>query len=106
MNMAAKLRHPNLVQFIGASVEGNPVFLTELMPTSLRAQLEVDTYLQPNYVKSIGSDVAKALNYMHLMKPNPLIHRDISSANILLEPGISSPVQSQSDRLWHRQPHE
>ncbi len=86
MNIAAKLRHPNLVQFIGASIEGNPVFLTELMPTSLRAQLEVDTYLQPSHVKSIGSDIAKAMNYMHLMKPDPFIHRDISSANVLLQP--------------------
>lgn len=40
INMAACLRHPNLVQFIGASLEGDPVILTELMTTSLRAVLE------------------------------------------------------------------
>ena len=40
MNMAARLRHPNLVQFIGASLEGEPIILTELMTTSLRAVLE------------------------------------------------------------------
>ena len=85
MNMAARLRHPNLVQFIGATIEGSLVILTELMPTSLRKQLEIDTYLQPNHIKSIGLDVARALNYMHLMQPDPLIHRDISSANVLLE---------------------
>ena len=86
MNMAARLRHPNLVQFIGATSEGNMVILTELMPTSLRARLEVDTYLQPQFVKSISRDVARALNYLHQMHPDPIIHRDISSANVLLEP--------------------
>ena len=86
MNMAARLRHPNLVQFIGATSKGNMVILTELMPTSLRARLEVDTYLQPQFVKSISRDVARALNYLHQMQPDPIIHRDISSANVLLEP--------------------
>ena len=86
MNMAAKLRHPNLVQFIGATIEGNMVILTELMPTSLRAQLQRDIYLQPKVVMSVSLDVARALNYLHQMQPDPIIHRDISSANVLLEP--------------------
>ena len=86
MNMAARLRHPNLVQFIGATSEGNMVILTELMPTSLRAQFQLDGYLQPRFVKSISLDVARALNYLHQMRPDPIIHRDISSANVLLEP--------------------
>ena len=40
MNMAARIRHPNLLQFIGATLEGEMIILTELMPTSLRAVLE------------------------------------------------------------------
>ena len=86
MNMAARLRHPNLVQFIGATMEGNMVILTELMPTSLRAQLQQDIYLQPKIVMRVSVDVARALNYLHQMQPDPIIHRDISSANVLLEP--------------------
>ena len=86
MNMAARLRHPSLVQFIGATMEGNMVILTELMPTSLRAQLQQDIYLQPKIVISVSLDVARALNYLHQMQPDPIIHRDISSANVLLEP--------------------
>ena len=86
MNMAARLRHPNLVQFIGATMEGNMVILTELMPTSLRAQLQQDIYLQPKIVMGVSLDVARALNYLHQMQPDPIIHRDISSANVLLEP--------------------
>ena len=86
MNMAARLRHPNLVQFIGATSEGNMVILTELMPTSLRAQIQLDNYLQPRIVTSISLDIARALNYLHQMQPDPIIHRDIGSANVLLEP--------------------
>ena len=89
MNIAAKLRHPNLVQFIGATLEGRPVILTELMTTSLRATL-VQGPLEPAQIKPIGQDVARALNYMHLTRPDPILHRDISSANVLLNPTPSN----------------
>ena len=85
MTMAACLRHPNLVQFIGASVEGNPIILTELMTTSLRTQLEKGS-MPLQQITSISLDVVRALNYLHLMQPHPIIHRDISSANVLLDP--------------------
>ena len=85
MNMAARLRHPNLVQFIGASLEGEPIILTELMTTSLRAELEKGP-IEHAHITSISLDVARALNYLHLMQPHSIIHRDISSANVLLDP--------------------
>ena len=85
MDMAARIRHPNLLQFIGATQEGEMVILTELMPTSLRRELERD-YFTPRQATAIGLDIVRALNYLHQMRPHPLIHRDISSSNILLEP--------------------
>ena len=86
MSIAARVRHPNLVQFIGAMMEGEPIILRELMATSLRAVLERRPF-NPAQITSISLDVARALNYLHLMHPDPIIHRDISSANVLLEPG-------------------
>ena len=86
MDIAARIRHPNLLLFIGATLEGEMVILTELMPTSLRRELRKEYQMSPRLTISIGLDVARALNYLHLMRPHPLIHRDISSANILLEP--------------------
>ena len=85
MDMAARIRHPNLLLFIGATLEGEMVILTELMPTSLRRELQREYQISPRLTISIGLDVARALNYLHLMRPHPLVHRDISSANILLE---------------------
>ena len=85
MNIASKMRHPNLLQFIGATTEGNPIILTELMPTSLRKELESGGLAYPA-ILSISVDVACALNYLHLFKPHPILHRDVSSANVLLQP--------------------
>ena len=85
MNMAAKLHHPNLVQFIGATVEGHMMIVMEFMTTSLRRQLQSEEYFIPKLVKSISLDVARALSYLHQIKPDPIVHRDISSANVLLE---------------------
>ena len=86
MEIASKVRHPNLLQFIGATREGNPIILTELMPTSLRKELETGFPLPYPAILSISLDVACALNYLHLFKPHPIIHRDISSGNVLLQP--------------------
>ena len=85
MNMAARLRHPNLIQFVGATMKGEMMIVMELMATSLRSQLETDIYFPPNTVKAISLDVACGLNYLHLIQPDPIVHRDISSANVLLE---------------------
>ena len=84
MSIAARCRHPCLLQFIGATNdEGSPLFVTELMESSLRALLE-QRPLSSLEVSVISLDVARALNYLHLKKPSPIIHRDISSANVLL----------------------
>ena len=85
INIAAKLRHPNLIQFIGATMEGEMMIIMELIVTSLRNQLEAEEYFWPKLVKAISLDVALGLNYMHLIQPYPIVHRDISSANVLLE---------------------
>ena len=85
MSIASKCRHPCLLQFIGATNdEGRrPLFVTELMETSLRKLLEQRS-LSTAEVAVISLDVARALNYLHQRKPRPIIHRDISSANVLL----------------------
>ena len=83
MNIASRCRHPCLLQFIGATNdEGTPLFVTELMESSLRTLLERQP-LSTSDISILSVDIAQALNYLHLSKP-PIIHRDISSANVLL----------------------
>ena len=83
MDIASKCRHPCLLQFIGATNdEGSPLFVTELMESSLRALLG-QRPLTATEVSTISLDVARALSYLHQKTP-PIIHRDVSSANVLL----------------------
>ena len=84
MNISAKLRHPNVLLFMGATLEGKPIILTELMSTSLRKELE-NKKLNKLEICSIVQDIAHGLSYLHQWKPHPIIHRDISSGNVLLE---------------------
>ena len=86
ISLMAKVRHPNLLLFMAAvldSPSNTPIIITELMDTNLR-QAYHNAQLTNNGVRlSILRDVSAALNYLHL-QPNPIIHRDVSSANVLL----------------------
>ena len=88
MDVAARVSHPNLLRFLGARLEGGMAILTEFMPTSLRALVNrrPRQHLPLQNLLSIAVDVARALNYLHNMTPDPIIHRDLSSANVLLQP--------------------
>ena len=88
MEIAARVRHPNLLQFIGATRVGTPVILSELMPTSLRKEIEKSSLTRPQIIR-IAQDISAALNYLHLWQPHPILHRDVSSPNVLLEPSGS-----------------
>ena len=84
MSTASRCRHPHLLQFIGATNDdGSPLFVTELLDTDLRNVL-TQRALHHEEIICIALDVAKGLNYLHLNKPFPIIHRDISSSNVLL----------------------
>ena len=63
--------------------EGTPPFVTELMEKSLRTLLE-QRQLSQKETAVISLDVARALNYLHQKKPEPIVHRDVSSAIVLL----------------------
>ena len=84
MSIASKCRHPHLLQFVGATNdEESPLFVTELMMKSLRDLLR-ERELLVEEIHVLCLDIARALNYLHQKKPVPIIHRDVSSANVLL----------------------
>ena len=89
MEISAQIRHPNILQFIGATHES--IILSELMPTSLYKELESHPLAYPEILK-IALDVCAALNYLHNHRPHPILHRDISSPNVLLE--------ASKDKIW------
>ena len=84
MSIASHCRHPHLLQFIGATNDdGSPLFVTELLDTDLRNVL-TQRALHHEEIVCLALDIAKGLNYLHLNKPFPIMHRDISSSNVLL----------------------
>ena len=90
MRMLALIRHPNLVQFIAVVFDEQedvqrsaPYIITELLDTSLRVAYQRNEVPKENMV-SIFIDTARALDYLH-RRHEPIIHRDVSSANVLLK---------------------
>ena len=83
MVTAVICQHKNIVTFLGATLDGKPVILMELMDTNLRdaySQNRISVYQKPQ----ILCNVAQALCYLHGLPNSPVIHRDVSSANVLL----------------------
>ena len=95
ISLMAKIRHPNILLFLAAVLDtpgrSDPLVITELLDTTLRSAYQ-NEMITSDYARiSILRDVAAALNYLHLQR-EPIIHRDVSSANVLL--------QALPDRKW------
>ena len=84
----SKLKHPNIVQFLGVHFEKDdpvPILIMEYVPYTLSGFLDRHKHggipLEITY--SILVDVAQALCYLHGDDP-VIIHRDLSANNVLL----------------------
>ena len=79
------IKHPNIVQFLGTVRDPRSrrlALLMELMDESLTRFLQRSTCPLPYHTQlNICHDVALALAYLH---SNDIIHRDLSSNNVLL----------------------
>ena len=88
------LRHPNVIQYLGVYEDPDtnlPVLLMELMDCSLTHFLEAPSLQQiPFHIQvNICHDIALALSFLHA---NEIIHRDLSSNNVLLISNIRAKV--------------
>ena len=84
------IRHPNIVQYLGVYHEPGtalPVLLMELMDQSLTRFVEKSMLAIPYHVQvDLCHDIALALSFLH---SNDIIHRDLSSNNVLLTSGYN-----------------
>ncbi|KAK6133738.1 hypothetical protein DH2020_032449 [Rehmannia glutinosa] len=85
VNLLVKLRHPNIVQFLGAVTEKKPLMLiTEyLRGGDLHQHLKGKGALNPSTAINFALDIARGMAYLH-SEPNVIIHRDLKPRNVLL----------------------
>ncbi|CAK9154688.1 unnamed protein product [Ilex paraguariensis] len=85
LELLQKLRHPNVVQFLGAVTQSSPMMIvTEYLPKGdLCAFLKRKKALKPMTAVRFAMDIARGMNYLHENKPEPIIHRDLEPSNIL-----------------------
>lgn len=95
VELLAFLRHPKIVQFIGATFDNlaNVGLVLEYLERGdvfslLRSQMTL-TWSDP--LLKIATDVAQGVTYLHNCDP-PLVHRDLKSSNLLCTPTYSCKI--------------
>ena len=91
---SSRLRHPNIVRFFGIYHPPGarvPSLVMERLHCSLTSLLEENPVVPVGTKLSIIKDVALGLRYLHTCNP-PIIHRDLSSNNVLLSKGMEGKI--------------
>ena len=92
--LLSRLRHPNIVQFLGVYHQPGsmfPALVMEYLPMTLAECLDQYGVLPNEIGYSILKDVALALSYLQQHDP-PIIHRDLSANNVLLTCGMTAKI--------------
>ena len=82
--LMSKLKHPNIVQFLGVhSTKDNEYLVMEYMHMDLAQCLQTYRDIPASVKVSILHDVSYGLLHLHSQDP-PILHRDLTATNILL----------------------
>ena len=80
------LRHPCILQFLAVAEyrTSKPLLVAELMDMSLSQLVRDEKTLGNRFIRILALDVAYGLNYLHGFRPNPILHRDVNSGNVMV----------------------
>jgi alpha-tubulin suppressor-like RCC1 family protein len=102
LNLLKKLRHPNILLYLGANITGPTFFLVtefcdlgnlfDFLHNNPRSELAEADRIR------IALEIAKGVNYLHSFD-TPILHRDLKSLNILLDKNMSVKI---ADFGWAR----
>ena len=111
-DVLSKLRHPNIVQFMGIYYDQTggsslPLLVFEQMSTTLTKCIDKYGIFPEQIAHSVLKDVAMALSYLHGQSP-PIAHKALNANNVLLgrdmlakvgDVGVSSIVDLHKSHL-------
>lgn len=88
-NVLKKLKHPGLPEINDAFECNNAMYIViqYMDGGNLRELIETDGIYDEDRALQIVLDILHVLDYLHSIKPKPLIHGDIKPENIVLENG-------------------
>ncbi|KAH1207594.1 U-box domain-containing protein 35 [Glycine max] len=95
VNVLSTIKHPNMVQLLGACPEYGCLVYEYIENGSLEDRLfqKDNTPTIPWKVRfKIASEIATGLLFLHQTKPEPVVHRDLKPANILLDRNYVSKI--------------
>lgn len=86
VQLHVKVRHPNIVQFLGAVTRQRPLMLvTEFLAGGdLHQLLRSNPNLAPDRIVKYALDIARGMSYLH-NRSKPIIHRDLKPRNIIVD---------------------
>ena len=92
--LLGRLKHPNIVQFLGVHFEDGsdlPVLVMEFLHCTLSECVDRYGVLPEQVGTGILDDVATGLCYLHGHRP-PIVHRDLSANNVLLSSNTTAKI--------------
>ncbi|XP_068647847.1 serine/threonine-protein kinase 12-like [Aristolochia californica] len=107
MSLLRELRHPNILQFLGATVHGEElVLITEYLSGGtlrdiLNRKLRFDLQTTLRY----ALDIARGMNYLHQHKPEPIVHDCLDFTNLLQDEGGHLKIGEYWVQMLYEQKH-
>ena len=92
--LLGRLKHPNIVQFLGVHFEDGsdlPFLVMEFLHCTLSECVDRYGVLPEQVGTGILDDVATGLCYLHGHRP-PIVHRDLSANNVLLSSNMTAKI--------------
>ena len=92
---SSQMRHPNIVRFLGIHLaEGNPIplLVMECLSTNLNQLLLKHPVIPEEMKFNILHGVSLGIRFLHTRRPSPIVHRDLSSKNVLVSSSLEGKI--------------